>query len=69
MDVKADRKPEKITQDKGEKLKAQSQKLIERVVVGTKANRKIKEEDSVKPEVSNIGEKKSARKRGGRKAR
>ena len=68
-DVQANQLTEKITKDTGEELKSQSQKLIERVVVATKPNGKCKEEDSVKPEVSNIEEKKSARKRGRRKAR
>tara|TARA_B100000475_G_scaffold79558_1_gene57415 strand:- start:49 stop:201 length:153 start_codon:yes stop_codon:yes gene_type:complete len=50
-------------------LKAQSQKLLEKVVVATKQSSKGKEEDSVKVEESNTEEKKTARKRGRRKAR
>lgn len=64
--VEADRTPEKST---GEKLKSQSQKLLEKVVVATKLDHKGKEEDTLKPEVSNNEQKKSSRKRGRRKAR
>ena len=68
-DVQADQIPGKVTKNAGERLKAQSQKLLEKVVVATKPNSKSKEENSVKSEVNNIEEKKSARKRGRRKAR
>ena len=68
-DVQADQKPGKGTKNTGEKLKAQSQKLLEKVVVATKQSSKGKEEDSVKAEESNTEEKKTARKRGRRKAR
>ena len=68
-DVQADQKPGKGTKNTGEKLKAQSQKLLEKVVVATKQSSKGKEEDSVKVEESNTEEKKTARKRGRRKAR
>ena len=68
-DVQADQKSGKSTKNTGEKLKAQSQKLLEKVVVATKPSSKGKEEDSVKAEESNTEEKKPARKRGRRKAR
>ena len=69
IDVQTDQQPGKNTKNTGEKLKAQSQKLIEKVVVATKPTSKGKEEDSVKAEANNIEEKKPVRKRGKRKAR
>ena len=68
-DVQTDQQLGKNTKNTGEKLKAQSQKLIEKVVVAAKPTSKDKEEDSVKAEEINAEEKKPARKRGRRKAR
>lgn len=68
-DVQTDRQPRSDTKNTGDRLKAESQKLIEKVVVATKQNSKGKEGDSLKAEENSIEEKKTVRKRGRRKAR
>tara|TARA_B100001175_G_scaffold10041_1_gene7876 strand:- start:331 stop:573 length:243 start_codon:yes stop_codon:yes gene_type:complete len=68
-DVQTDQQPRNDTKNTGDRLKAESQKLIEKVVVATKQNSKGKEGDSLKAEENSIEEKKTVRKRGRRKAR
>ena len=68
-DVQTDQQPRNDTKNTGDRLKAETQKLIEKVVVATKQNSKGKEGDSLKTEENSIEEKKTVRKRGRRKAR